>query len=340
MIGLIPSCRGSLPDELVLCKPTQNLHAAMRLNDLSLPDLYAALDATGLVRRLVELARDEDLGPERLDATSRAVVPADDWTEGAVVARDGGVVAGLSVGTEVARAFSEALAFEPLVADGTPVDRGTRLAMLSGPGAQVLAAERTLLNVLGRLSGVATRTAEFVAIMGPGRRARLYDTRKTTPGLRVLEKYAVRCGGGHCHRLGLYDAVLIKDNHLAGVALDQLAPFVAAAAARARVHLPAPAFVEVEVDSVDQLRALLALPQGTIDIILLDNMTLDQVRDAVCLRDAAGPGPELEVSGGVTLKTIRDLAATGVERISTGSVTHHAVWLDIALDVEPGGRHG
>lgn len=305
----------------------------MSLNDLSLPDLFERLSRTGLVRRLVELARDEDLGPMLIDASCRAATPRGGIAEGAVVAREGGVAAGLAAGMAVAGVFGGNLSFEPLVADGSPVEPGMRLAVLSGDPAGVLAAERTLLNLLGRLCGVATRTAEFVAVMGPGRRARLYDTRKTTPGLRVLEKYAVRCGGGFCHRMGLFDAVLIKDNHLAGVPVDRLAAFVSEAAARARAEAPAPAFVEVEVDSLDQLRALLTLPTGVIDIVLLDNMTIELVRQAVSLRDAANPRLELEVSGGVTLKTIRDLAATGVERISTGSITHHAVWLDVALDI-------
>jgi nicotinate-nucleotide pyrophosphorylase (carboxylating) len=302
-------------------------------NDLPLPDLYAALAGTGLVRRLIELARDEDLGPSRVDATARAAIPPGGLIEGTVVAREAGVASGLAAGPEVAQVFGASLEFEPLVADGTAVEPGTRLATLTGDPGEVLAAERTLLNLLGRLCGVATRTAEFVAVMGTGRRARLYDTRKTTPGLRVLEKYAVRCGGGFCHRMGLHDAVLIKDNHIAGVRPDRLAAWVADASERARAASPRPAFFEVEVDSLDQLRALLILPPGVIDIVLLDNFSMAKVREAVALRDASNPALELEVSGGITLQTIRDLAATGVERISTGSVTHHAVWLDVALDV-------
>jgi nicotinate-nucleotide pyrophosphorylase (carboxylating) len=302
-------------------------------NTLSLPDLYTALARTGLVTRLIDLARDEDLGPTGLDATGSAVLGQEAFTEGVVVARGGGVVAGLAVAPEVARAFGPGVEFEPLAADGSPVEAGSRLGVLAGPAPRVLAAERTLLNLLGRLSGVATRTAEFVALIGPGRRARLFDTRKTTPGLRVLEKYAVRCGGGHCHRMGLYDAVLIKDNHLVGVPVDRLAGVVASASRRARQAPSPPSFVEVEVDSLDQLRALLTLPRTTIDIVLLDNMTPRQVREAVALRDAARATVELEVSGGVTPANIRDLAATGIERISTGSVTHHAVWLDVALDI-------
>ncbi len=306
----------------------------MSLNDLPLPDLYTALAAGGLVRRLVELARDEDLGPSGVDATSRVISSPQAVVEGAVIAREAGIVAGLAACPEVARAFGPGLSLTFLVADGTAVEAGTRLALLSGPAPAVLAAERTLLNLLGRLCGVATRTAEFVAMIGTGRRAHLYDIRKTTPGLRVLEKYAVRCGGGFCHRIGLHDAVLIKDNHLVGIPLDRLASVIATASARAKELRPAPAFIEVEVDSLDQLRVLLSLPASTVDIILLDNMNRDQVREAVRLRDAAQSRIQLEVSGGVTLQTIRDLAATGVERISTGSITHHAVWLDIALDIE------
>jgi nicotinate-nucleotide pyrophosphorylase (carboxylating) len=165
-------------------------------------------------------------------------------------------------------------------------------------------------------------------------RARLYDTRKTTPGLRVLEKYAVRCGGGMCHRIGLFDAVLIKDNHIVGVGLDRLAAVVAEASRRARDEREV-SFVEVEVESLAQLERVLGLGPGIVDIVLLDNMGLDDLRRAVAMRDASASKPALEASGGVRLDTVRAIAETGVERISAGTLTHGATWLDVAMDMLP-----
>jgi nicotinate-nucleotide pyrophosphorylase (carboxylating) len=164
-------------------------------------------------------------------------------------------------------------------------------------------------------------------------RARLYDTRKTTPGLRVLEKYAVRCGGGMCHRIGLFDAVLIKDNHIAGVGLAELAGVVSGAARKARAERRELQFVEVEVDSLDQLERVLTLERGVVDIVLLDNMGPPELRRAVQMRDASKCEPELEASGGVALQSVRAIAETGVERISAGTLTHGAVWMDVAMDV-------
>ncbi len=204
----------------------------------------------------------------------------------------------------------------------------------------LLTSERLLLNFVGRLSGVATWTRQFVRQVA-GTRCRIYDTRKTTPGWRRLEKYAVRCGGGHNHRTGLFDAVLIKDNHLAHVVdagQRSLTPASAVARARQRLRemLPNDAeamIVEVEVDTLEQLQQV--LPQQP-DIVLLDNMSLDELREAVARRDATGPATELEASGGVTLETVASIARTGVERISVGALTHSALSLDVALDWQSG----
>jgi nicotinate-nucleotide pyrophosphorylase (carboxylating) len=216
------------------------------------------------------------------------------------------------------------LVFTPSVEDGAQVGRGTLLAVVAGPLRSILAAERTALNFLQRLSGIATLTRKFVAAAA-GTRAKLLDTRKTTPGWRLLEKYAVRCGGGVNHRVGLYDGILIKDNHLAGLGGD-----VRRAVEAARTHpgnegIP----VEVEVDTLDQLEVALAVRA---DIVLLDNMSLDQLRTAVARRDAIAPDVLLEASGGVNLNTVQEIAATGVDRISVGALTHSAVALDIGLD--------
>jgi nicotinate-nucleotide pyrophosphorylase (carboxylating) len=199
----------------------------------------------------------------------------------------------------------------------------------------LLAMERTALNFLQRLSGIATLTARFVAAVA-GTRAAIYDTRKTTPGWRALEKYAVRCGGGHNHRFGLFDAVLIKDNHLAwlqaNAAPGELDP-IAAAIATARANTPRSTVIEIEVDSLEQLDR--ALGRGP-DIILVDNLGADLLAEAVRRRDLMAPAVALEASGGVNLDTVAALARTGVERISVGALTHSAPALDLALDFESG----
>jgi nicotinate-nucleotide pyrophosphorylase (carboxylating) len=215
--------------------------------------------------------------------------------------------------------------------DGSRIDRGTVLATVSGSMRALLAVERTALNFLQRLSGVATRTAEFVTAV-EGTRAIILDTRKTTPGWRALEKYAVRCGGGTNHRHGLYDAVLIKDNHLAWLS-EHCRPVddepISWAIASARQHTGRGVPVEVEVDTLDQLE--LALSAGP-DIILVDNFGLGDLVEATRRRDARAPGILLEASGGVTLNSVRALAETGVDSISIGALTHSAPALDIGLD--------
>ena len=229
--------------------------------------------------------------------------------------------------------------FEPLVADGQAVEPGTVIARLQGPARSLLTVERTMLNFVGRLSGIATLTRQFVDAIR-GTKARLYDTRKTTPGWRRLEKYAVRQGGGCNHRTGLFDALLIKDNHVAlAAALDgaaQLSP--AELVRRARQFLEGnfaaddplrEMIVEVEVDSLAQLEEV--LPERP-DLVLLDNMELDELRRAVELRNGKAPSVQLEASGGITLATIGAIAATGVDRISAGALTHSAISLNVAMD--------
>ncbi len=317
-----------------------------RTNTLSLPELYARFEATGLIRRLLELAHDEDMGVPRPspapgrdtvrsdgDITSECCIDVARIGEAKVVARAGGTIAGLAALPELMRLFAPSSSVERSAADGVTVPAMTTLATLRGPLDELLGLERTLLNLLGRLSGIATRTRAFAEAMAPGCRARLYDTRKTTPGLRVLEKYAVRCGGGFCHRIGLFDAVLIKDNHIAGVSVTELPRAIQRAATLARVKSH-PAFVEVEVDTLEQYEALLTLPPGTVDIILLDNMSCELMSHAAKRRDEVNPGLELEASGGITLETIGPVSRTGVDRISVGGLTHSAVVLDVAMDVE------
>jgi nicotinate-nucleotide pyrophosphorylase (carboxylating) len=316
------------------------------LNTLSLPALFAELNRTGLADRIVRLALDEDLGRAG-DVTSAVTIPESVSAEAAIVCRGGGTIAGLEIIPLILNALADhgvqgGLIFTPGVRDGGVVPAGAVLGTLRGRLRAILTAERTVLNFLGRLSGVATRTGAFVGAMGgPGGagtgRAGLYDTRKTTPGLRILEKYAVRCGGGLCYRVGLYDAVLIKDNHIAGVAVGELAGVVLAAAERARAMPGGAGFVEVEVDTPEQLRVILeardARGRCPADIILLDNMTVEQLGAAVALRNRLSRATELEASGGVTLETIGAVARTGVDRVSVGGLTHQATWLDVALDI-------
>ncbi|MBX9623602.1 MAG: carboxylating nicotinate-nucleotide diphosphorylase [Gemmataceae bacterium] len=277
-------------------------------------------------RALADLALAEDLGPVG-DRTSRALIPADRTGAAAFVARAAGVVAGLPAAALVCVAVDPLLTFTPSLADGSPLERGTTLASVSGPLRALLAAERTALNFLQRLSGVASLTRKYVDAAA-GTPARVLDTRKTTPGWRLLEKYAVRMGGGTNHRLGLYDGVLIKDNHLAGMGGDVRQAVETARSAAGNEGLP----VEVEVDTLEQLEEALA---ARADIVLLDNMTSEQMRAAVRRRDAVSPVTLLEASGGVNLSTVAAIAATGVDRISVGALTHSAPALDIGLDYLP-----
>jgi nicotinate-nucleotide pyrophosphorylase (carboxylating) len=276
-------------------------------------------------RRLVELALAEDLGPAG-DRTSISVIPAAACGKAAFVARSGGVIAGLPAVELVAAAVSAELSVEATIADGTRVGPKSVIATLAGPLRAVLVAERTALNFLQRLSGIATLTRRYVDAVADTR-AQILDTRKTTPGWRLLEKYAVRAGGGHNHRVGLYDGILIKDNHLAGLGGEVRKAVRLARSLPANAGLP----VEVEVDSLDQLAHALAEKP---EIVLLDNMWPDQLRRAVAMRNQTSPTTRLEASGGVTLETVRAIAETGVDRISVGAMTHSAPALDIALDYQ------
>jgi nicotinate-nucleotide pyrophosphorylase (carboxylating) len=285
---------------------------------------------TAACRRLVALALEEDLGTVG-DLTSQAVIPRDLDGRAVFMARADGVMAGLSAAALVAGAVDARLRFQSQVSDGDRVKAGAALATVAGPMRGILAMERTALNFLQRLSGVASLTRRYVDAVA-GLRAQILDTRKTTPGWRLLEKYAVRCGGGHNHRLGLFDGILVKDNHLAALAKIQPTT-IAAALAHARSVAEAHGVpIEIEVDNLDQLNeALVCRPQ----IILLDNMGPDLLREAVRRREHVAPEILLEASGGVNLSTVRGIAETGVDRISVGALTHSAVALDIALDYVP-----
>ncbi|HWM91260.1 MAG TPA: carboxylating nicotinate-nucleotide diphosphorylase [Thermoanaerobaculia bacterium] len=272
-----------------------------------------------LYEPLVRRALEEDLGRAG-DLTSDAILPPDLLAEAAVVARKAGRIAGLEAATSAFRILDPKVQVELRSADGRDAAAGEVLALVRGPARSILSAERTALNLLGRLCGVATTTRDLVALVA-SHGTRIVCTRKTTPGLRALEKYAVRAGGGSNHRFGLDDAVLIKDNHVA------LAGGIRPAVERARAYVGHLVKIEVEVDSLEQLGEALDLK---VDVVLLDNMSLDTLREAV--RMAKGK-TLTEASGGITPQTAPAVAATGVDMISVGWLTHSSPALDVALDI-------
>jgi nicotinate-nucleotide pyrophosphorylase (carboxylating) len=276
-------------------------------------------------RELIRLGLQEDLG-ERGDVTSQTLIDAGNTGTVQIVARRDGVLAGLPVAERVFEAVDRRVVVKPFVQDGASLAAGTVVADVSGPVRALLTGERTALNFLTHLSGVATLTRRFVNAIA-GTRAVILDTRKTLPGYRRLQKYAVRCGGGTNHRLGLFDAILIKDNHLA--AWSDGGRDIADAVRFAREQAPAGVTVEVEVDTLAQLERV--LPAGP-SIVLLDNMSADEMRQAAERRNRIAPRVRLEASGGVTLETVLAIAETGVDRISIGALTHSAPALDLAFD--------
>ena len=285
------------------------------------------LDAT---RVLARSAKEEDLGPG--DLTGMLLEP-EDQARFELLLKQPAVLAGRAVAAEVLGAYDESIEIEwnDEAREGARFDQvPVRLARLTGPNRSILAAERVLLNFLQRLCGVATLTRKHVdAVAGTG--ARIFDTRKTTPGWRRLEKYAVRCGGGHNHRMGLYDAVLIKDNHLTGIEPGCLSHAVFEMLTRAAAFEPPPEFIEVEADTPQQVEELFKVVG--IHVILLDNFGLDDLRRVVERRDALELKGriELEASGGVTLDNVAEVARTGVDRISVGAITHSATAVDLSL---------
>jgi nicotinate-nucleotide pyrophosphorylase (carboxylating) len=270
---------------------------------------------------VVTRALAEDLGRAG-DVTSTATIPEDSTADAIVVARKAGIIAGLPLVASTFRKLAPDVTISPHVRDGANVAAKTALMQVTGPARAVLAAERVALNLLGHLSGVATATHEFVRRV-KGTRTRICCTRKTTPGLRAIEKYAVRCGGGFNHRFGLDDAMLIKDNHIA------VAGGIRAVLERARGSAGHLVKIEIEVDGLDQLAEVLAI--GLADAVLIDNMNIADMRKAVAMVGGRFP---LEASGGITLDTIEAVASTGVDYASSGWITHSAPNLDVALDIE------
>jgi nicotinate-nucleotide pyrophosphorylase (carboxylating) len=275
------------------------------------------------IREVVANALAEDVGAG--DVTSLAVIPESVKAGALMVAREDLVLAGLALAEETFRAISPRIEVERVRQDGERAHLGDALLKLRGSARAMLTAERVALNFVQRLSGVATLTSQFVAAVH-GTSARILDTRKTTPGLRILEKYAVRCGGGSNHRVGLFDMILIKDNHLAAIDAGGSDP-IQVAVKRARAAYPN-LKVEVEADTLEQVDQALG---AAADVILLDNMTIPQLTEAV--RRCRGRA-RTEASGGVTISTVRGIAETGVDLISVGALTHSARAVDVALDFE------
>jgi len=268
------------------------------------------------IERIIRTALQEDIGLG--DVTTESTVPAGVRARAQLVAKEDFVLSGIDVARKVFHLVDSEVAFEKLLEDGHPVKKGEVLAWIKGDARSLLQAERVALNLLQRMSGVATLTNRFVRQV-KGTKATIVDTRKTTPGLRVLEKYAVRTGGGTNHRTSLYDGVLIKENHIAA------AGGIAKAVAGARGRIPHTLKIEVETGSLDEVRQAL---DARVDIIMLDNMNLTQMREAVALIDGRAL---VEASGGVNLERVRDIAETGVDLISVGALTHSYTSVDISM---------
>jgi nicotinate-nucleotide pyrophosphorylase (carboxylating) len=274
------------------------------------------------LRKIVRRALDEDIGPA--DITTQAVIPADERARGVVKAEETLVAAGLEVAREVFLALDPRMSFHPEVTDGEKVRKGTTLVRLQGSAQALLSGERVALNFLQRLSGIATLSRRFASFVKEGG-TRIVDTRKTTPGLRGLEKYAVRVGGCHNHRFGLYDGVLIKENHIA------IAGGITEAIRRVQREVPHTVKIEVETETLEEVRE--AVGAGA-DIIMLDNMDIKTMGQSIAwIRNASKGTILVEISGGVSLDTIGKLAGLGADRISAGAMIHAARWMDISMDI-------
>ncbi|MDR3196993.1 MAG: nicotinate-nucleotide diphosphorylase [Planctomycetaceae bacterium] len=308
-----------------------------------------SLEVEKELQQLLKIAVAEDTGLNG-DLTSLALIPEQLHGSASIRSRENGVMAGTQAVTTILKTINPILDWQPIISDGSPINTGDKTGQIKGPVQSMLIAERLVLNLLGKLSGIATLTKKYVDAVA-GTPAKIYDTRKTTPGWRRLEKYAVRCGGGRNHRTGLFDAVLIKDNHLAIGQKHggQFTPAKAVVQTREFFRQHADSFhcepfpenenpsahfvpiIEIEVDTLEQLQEVLPVRP---DIVLLDNMTLPQIVQAVEIRNKLAPEVELEASGGINLKTVGNIATTGVERISVGALTHSAIALDFGLDWE------
>jgi len=291
------------------------------MSDMNQGNRFGATMNVQAVKDQIRLWLQEDIGTG--DVTTMATIPLDGQSKGIIHVKESGIVAGIPVAQLVFEVVDPELSFRAHVADGTKVDKGTVLIEVEGRTHSVLTGERLALNLMQRMSGIATKTRQYADAVA-GLPVRLVDTRKTTPGHRLLEKYAVRVGGGHNHRFGLYDAVMIKDNHIKG------AGGITGAVQAARAHIPHTMKIEVETESLSQVHEALA---AGADIIMLDNMAPERMKEAVAVIKSAAPHIVIEASGGVTLTTIRTIAECGVDVISVGGLTYSFQALDISLDL-------
>ncbi len=287
------------------------------------------------IRALIRIAVREDMGAEMRDRTVELAIRETLRTTGRIVARRPGTIAGTYLIAEILKEYAGDVVVRIVTTDGSRVVGNQTVAELSGSARAMLSAERVLLNFLGHMSGIATMTRRYVdKVAHLAKPPAICDTRKTTPGFRALDKYAVACGGGVNHRMGLYDGVMLKDNHLAAMR-ERLGRTLSLAVltAKIRAELPADVTLWLEVDTLEQLRD--ALPGGGADIVLLDNMTAEQMREAVALRNTAATDgkPQLEASGGITLENVLEVAQTGIDRISIGALTHSAPVLDLSMEI-------
>lgn len=278
---------------------------------------------------LIQNAKEEDMGHKGIDLTSQTFIEADRVGKATFRARKDGKLAGAALLQWIARIYDPQLDVEEHMHDGDLLEPGMAIATVTGSLRSILSFERVTLNFMTHLSGIASLTWQFVQLT-KGTKASIFDTRKTIPGLRSLAKYAVVCGGGQNHRIGLFDAILIKDNHIAHIPIEQLGDALKASFATVRDSANPPKFIEVEVDTLDQLKHVL---DCGVDMVLLDNMDCDTLKQAVIIRDELAPKVQLEASGTVNLITVADIAKTGVDRISVGAITHSAPTLDIGLDI-------
>lgn len=275
---------------------------------------------------LISLALEEDLA-QRGDVTSQFFIPEDHQSSAVIITREPVVVAGTGTAEAVFHKVDPGLGIRVLRSDGSAINPGDSLMAINGSTRSILTAERTALNFLQRLTGIATVTRQYVDAV-KGSKTQVLDTRKTTPGWRALEKAAVLAGGGSNHRMGLFDAIMVKDNHLvAGGSPDDIS--AAVKAAREKYH---DIWIELEVDTLDQLDAYLRIPG--IDVVLLDNMNPELLAQAVAMRDNRAPAVKLEASGGITLGTVAGIAASGVDFVSVGALTHSVRAADLSLDLQ------
>ncbi|QDT40653.1 Nicotinate-nucleotide pyrophosphorylase [carboxylating] [Gimesia alba] len=278
-------------------------------------------------QHLIKLSLEEDL-QQTGDLTCQALIEKTDQAEIQIVSRQTGVLAGSSLTSLIFSELDLEVVCTDHLSDGDPLEPGSIITTCAGPLASILIGERTVLNFLTHLCGVASLTSKYVKAV-EGTKAVILDTRKTLPGWRILEKYAVAAGGGTNHRMGLYDGILIKDNHLAAWASRNTHPSIAAAIRQARESVNGAKGIEVEVDTLDQLADAL---QAEPEIVLLDNMSLETMTQAIQMRNEQSPNTLLEASGGINLEAVRGVAETGVERISVGALTHSAIALDLGFD--------